>query len=229
MKRKPTCLAIIACGVSLFLAPGCSSTNSGDDGQSSVLKLAWSELKSPLQHRPAVEAKPKATDIDAIVKEAMRLNSGPLILVNRDGQPPTILGEIGRNGAGRTYATPDMQSITLLNGIVVATRGMGDDVISADVHSVASAISSRADSAEVPRTVRFLDGLGTERPLPLTCSISRSKAATTRSGSLMVERCTGQGFDLSNRYQVGSDGVVTSSRQWISPQIGYLTFQTLRE
>ncbi|HEY0276014.1 MAG TPA: YjbF family lipoprotein [Paenirhodobacter sp.] len=188
-------------------------------------------LPIPFFKKSAVAA--PSPDIEAMALSAMETNTGPLIFVAFEAQGATILGMIGENGAMRTYATPASQAMILRGGVLAGTRGFGHDMISADVDAVGGLIHART-AGTAPKVLRYLDGLGLERPLPLNCTV-RIGAETTYpfagqnwTGAQVVEHCEGSGATIDNSYIVGANGAVLASRQWISPELGYVTIQTVR-
>ncbi|RWR10737.1 YjbF family lipoprotein [Paenirhodobacter populi] len=175
-----------------------------------------------------------APNAEAMALSAMETNRGPLILASFEAQGiTTVLGMIGENGAMRTYATPSSQAMILRGGILAGTRGFGHDMISADVAAVGALIRGRTTGGAA-KVLRFLDGLGLERPLPLTCAVRTGAESTypfagqSWTGTQVIEHCEGSGAVIDNSYIVGADGAIIASRQWISPQLGYVTIQTIR-
>lgn len=234
---------------SLALLAACGGDTARPNGEVKLIGEVFNEVKGRFAAKPAVvtgavpgtaanaqsQSAQQAAAIEAMAVESLRLNAGPLMFASREEvAAPVVLGMIGENGATRTYATPLMQSVTLRKGIVVATRGLGDDMISADVEALSPAIVGR-HAGHGPRVLRFLDGLGKERPLPLDCVVSPAKAQQSYrfagrewSGTVMAEHCTGHGFDIVNSYVVAGNGSIVASRQWVSPSLGYFTLQVLR-
>ena len=176
----------------------------------------------------------QAPDQEAIARSALASNAGPVMLLGIEAtNGVTAAGMVGENGKMRTYNTPSKQSLILRDGLIVGTRGFGNDVMSADVADVAALILARkAGSAK--RTPRYLDGEGIERPLPLDCTVSLGEAKNYSSAGTdwqtiqVAERCTAPNVDITNSYLVTSAGKIALSRQWIAPNLGYVTMQTLR-
>ncbi|SEK69895.1 Group 4 capsule polysaccharide lipoprotein gfcB, YjbF [Roseovarius nanhaiticus] len=154
-----------------------------------------------------------------------------LAIPNRDVL--TALQEIERNGDYVTFGSADRRSLTLKHGMLTATRGLGYDLMSADVEQVYRLIRTRTEGA-APRVNRYLDGENQTRPLSVWCQIkqgnsSASSAAGLPAGTVgMLESCVSDGATFQNSYQVTPDGRIVQSRQWISPLNGYVTVQSLR-
>lgn len=163
-----------------------------------------------------------APDPSAMAAEALRVNSGPLIMVTLENAGTTqVLAMTGENNGMRTYMTKNEQSVILRNGLLVGTRGLGHDLSVAENQGSANLILS-GRSAASKRVMRFYTGDGLERPVPMNCQVGPGPKA-----GVIVENCEGLGVSFQNNYIV-SGGQATVSRQWISPTLGYMTVQTLR-
>ncbi|WP_295048192.1 YjbF family lipoprotein [uncultured Paracoccus sp.] len=153
--------------------------------------------------------------------EALRVNPGPLIQVgfeNLDRTP--IMAMTGQNGAMRTYMTPAEEAVILRNGMLVGTRGLGNDLSVAEPGT--EGLIRAGASGSGTRIMRYLSGDGLERPLQFACTVG----AGPRPG-VIVESCEGHGATFQNSYMV-QGGQIPVSRQWVGPALGYVTIQTLR-
>lgn len=229
-RRARAGLAVAA--VVLALA-GCGSDTSKTEGSHIALGVVQG-LKAKLT---AKKAGPGAVpDPEKLAASAMASFKGPLILaqIEKAGLL-TALGETGRNGAVRTFATPNEQTIMLRGGLLAGTRGLGDDLMSSETEAVAALIRARQPGTAA-RTYRYLDGEGVERPLPMRCTITAGPAKSfdfagrhydTRQ---MDEACQATSTTLSvgNSYWVTGDGTLALSRQWIGPTLGHVTIQLVR-
>jgi hypothetical protein len=180
------------------------------------------------------DAAAQPVDQEAIALSALQLNAGPVLLVGLEATGgTTAAGMVGENGSMRTYNTPQKQSLILRDGLIVGTRGFGNDVMSANVGAVAALIHARR-AGTAPRTPYYLDGEGVERPLPLSCTVSLGEtksysfAGTDWETMQVAERCTAPNVDITNSYLVTPAGQIALSRQWLAPGLGFVTLQTLR-
>lgn len=224
--------------ISAVLA-GCSHDSARDGASEDIFSVMSGDMKARIAARRAARAAPAATpaapDLEALARESLKLNPGPVIFATRDGAPlPALMGMIGENGKMRTYASPKQESLILRADLIVASRGLGEDMISADVGEVSPLIHGRK-TGTAARVIRIFDGQGVERPIPLSCAIAPARqgetysfAGSTWHGTVMAEHCTGQGFDITNSYFVTASGEIPTSRQWLSPKLSYFTIQTLR-
>ncbi|MDO5605681.1 MAG: YjbF family lipoprotein [Paracoccus sp. (in: a-proteobacteria)] len=175
-----------------------------------------------------------ALSADEMAARALASNPSPLILVGLESSGAVqVMAMTGENGAMRTYMTPNMQALILRGGMLSGTKGLGHDLSVAEADAPAALIRARRPG-QANRTMRYITGDGVERPLPMTCSIavgegkSFSFAGTAWSATQVVESCQGGGAEIQNSYLVTASGQIPVSRQWIGPQLGYVTIQTIR-
>jgi len=169
-------------------------------------------------------ASPAAAPVtpEAMAAEALRVNPGPLILAGLEGAGTTqVLAHVGENGGMRTYMTKNEQALILRGGMLVGTRGLGNDLSVAEGEAANALIRGRR-AGEAERILRIYTGDGQETPLRLTCRIAPGADST------VIETCRVGGATVQNRYLVAGDGSIPVSRQWAGPKLGYITIQTLR-
>ncbi|MGN7867949.1 YjbF family lipoprotein [Paracoccus sp. 22332] len=153
--------------------------------------------------------------------EALRINPGPLIQVGFENLDRTqVMAMTGQNGAMRTFMTPSEEAVILRNGMLVGTRGLGNDLSVAEPGT--EGLIRAGGSGSGTRVMRYLSGDGLERPLQFACTVG----AGPRPG-VIVESCQGHGARFQNSYMV-QGGQIPVSRQWVGPALGYVTIQTLR-
>lgn len=104
-------------------------------------------------------------------------------------------------------------SITTRNGVIVATRGLGDDLMSADVSDLASAIRF-GGRAEGYRENHYLDVDTQKQVRVFICDFSYD------AGDL-IETCYADGLEIQNTYSSRTSTGFVRSRQWIGPVLGY--------
>lgn len=174
-------------------------------------------------------------DAEAIAREGMALNAGPVLIATLDANGSTSLfAQRGENGTMRTWLAASGQGLITREGILVGTRGFGNDLMSADVGTLAALVRGRsAGNAQV--VLRHLDGLGIERATPFACTVgtgaeaSYTFAGLELSGLQVAAHCTAESASFDASFIVSSTGRVLASRQWIGPQLGYVTIQGLRD
>lgn len=190
-------LALAGCGIA-----------SNDDDLTSQL---WDRLTS------SEDAPAQAPSFDALragfTPAVMAQIDGPVLLVSIPSLgTAAALTRTSVNNGVETFLTADGISISLQDGLVVATRGLGFDLMTADVSEVSQALRGRQPSAV--RIHRYLDG---ENQLVARSFMCRY---TNPIGQGTQERCTSRFGIIKNTYIVDNTGSFSGSRQWISPQIG---------
>ena len=207
--------AVAACG------------NGGDDGSTTGFGLARQAVgqiaaSAGVGDGKAEPAQP-AKSPEQMAAEALRVNPGPLILVGLESQGRSqVMAMTGQNGDMRTFMTPSEQAVILRGGMLVGTKGLGHDLSVAEADASAALIRARR-SGQVSRTMRYLVGDGLERPLPMDCTISPGPNA-----GVMVEDCRAAGGVAIQNSYLPQGGSIPVSRQWIGPDLGYITIQVLR-
>ncbi len=232
--RTGALLSILA----LVSLAACGSKQSTDAGAgveslSAALGQVAQQGVGKLSGKQAPAAQPRSAE--QIAAEAARVNKSPLILVTLENLGRTqALALVGQNGNMRTYMNPAEQAVILRSGMLLGTKGLGNDLAVAGADQSAALIRARR-AGTAQRTMRFLTGDGLERPLPMSCTVStgasKSFSFTGQSWNAQQvgERCTtASGLSIDNSYLVTADGQIPVSRQWISPVLGYLTIQTIR-
>lgn len=227
-------VAFVGAGLAALFLAGCGTDTSKTEGTKiavGVVKGMTARLSPKRSAGPAT-----VPDPEKLAASAMTSFKGPLILaqIEKAGLL-TALGETGRNGAVRTFATPNEQTLVLRNGLLTATRGLGDDLMSAKT-GAAEGLILRRQTGTADRIYRYLDGEGIERPLPMTCTVTTGPAksfdfAGRHYDTKQVDescQATSTALTVSNSYWVTADGTVALSRQWIGPALGHVTIQLVR-
>ncbi len=208
---------------------GCGNDPGGGTGT----QLIGSILKGNGQN-DTPKTTPASIDPAGLVPIALRAVKGPVMLaVVESRNAIAIMGRSARNGPYSTWITASRQTVTLKHGIVTATRGLGDDLMNADVDSVASLIRTR-HAGTGWRAMYFLDGEGKTYRLDLQCTVIPGPAQPLTIGKLRIasrrvdETCHAGNLTVENTYWTDSAGRIWQARQWVSPGVGYLVTQQLR-
>ena len=175
------------------------------------------------------------TDPAALIPIALRAVRGPVMLaVVESRNAIAMMGRSMVNGAYETWTTASKQTLTFKRGILVETRGLGDDLMHAQVDGVTALVRARR-GGKAHREMHFLDGEGKTYAITFECTVSPGPAQALAIGNLgissrrMDETCdSGTGRSIGNTYWVAGDGHIWQSRQWVSPGVGYLVTQQLR-
>ncbi|WP_138936265.1 YjbF family lipoprotein [Roseovarius arcticus] len=213
----------------LTCAAALASCSNAPDRQVTIRSMANSVFNGDDKNAP-----PTAQQVAAQAATAMASTDAPLIIVSLPKRKVVaVMQQIELNNGNATYGTQDRRAVTLRAGMINATRGLGNDVMSADISAVHALVSGRQNGTG-RRVMRYLDGEDLTRVEVSNCTIRIGAAAHLQLAEIdtpvtaVSETCQGDGGDFTNSYQVAPNGRIVQSRQWHSPLNGYLTIQSLR-
>jgi hypothetical protein len=156
----------------------------------------------------------------------------PLMLAELDGLGTAAgVTRVATNGDIVTWQTGDKVGLSFRSGVLVATRGLGQDLISADVSHTRAALRGERQGYYT-KFHSYLDGEHQTRFRSFQCIVTARTAeqivifervhATTK----VEETCHSPGLRVDNAYWFG-DGIMWKSKQWVSPFAGYLLTERL--
>ncbi|MCA0873452.1 YjbF family lipoprotein [Seohaeicola saemankumensis] len=225
MHRARVCAALLA-GV---LLAGCGGGNQVEPLELQVIRAGQAAIAKRTAGapppRPALtRAALNTVEVSALEVTLERDDVLAYLLIDdtrRDSTPGRIT----------VWRSEDNLNVVTRNGIVIATRGLGNDIISSSVQ-VSGDSPGPARSGDHVQMVRALDNKAV--PIPLACDLVDMGAETiviverkhpTRH---LQQRCEGAGGTVVNDYWVDSArGIVWQSRQWAGPGIGYMRLRRL--
>ncbi len=158
--------------------------------------------------------------------EAQEVELLRMSIISRDVTGLVIFG--GVNGSKVTWLSGEGGGFVFDDGLLVGTRGLGDDLMGADV--VGAKASLRGGGNHI-RTLDFLNGLSQIERRTYQCSSVQTGRENitiverTYATTIIEETCRGDNDSFKNTYWRGENGVIWQSRQWISSGIGYLGYQ----
>jgi len=138
------------------------------------------------------------------------------------------LGPVARRGDVTVWQTLDGITLSFRGGSLIATRGLGDDLMSADVAGRLEMLR-RAGTADqsgyYPHIRSYLDGEDRTVFRGYQCrQVPPTQTGAGRDGALrrIEELCVSPTDRFTNLYWLTADGTMVRSRQWISPTIQYM-------
>ena len=213
----------------LLVLGACSAGNAvRDEGAVSVRDL--------LRQRVAAAGAPAAAPAPLPSREVLAARTDPLLALDipSRGARATVT-PAARNRGTVTWLSADGITVTTRDGLLIASRGLGYDLMSADVSGTLAALRSGggaharvhyalADSNA--RLARRYDcvtrPLGAE-PVEIVGRVSAARlweeSCALESASPDDAAAAGEGRFV-NRYWIGAGGAVLRSRQHLTPQIG---------
>lgn len=171
------------------------------------------------------------------VQEALNVLEGPLALATFEKtQNNVVLRQIQTNGPYTTWTSwggNERRSVTTRNGMITATRGLMNDLMSSDVTASLSLVSAR-QSGSATRVQRYLDGENHTVSVTANCTITRGERTRVQAGSIdrmaveMTESCETGERSFRNLYRVDDSGRILQSVQWLNDTYGSTVIQVLR-
>lgn len=125
-----------------------------------------------------------------------------------------------------TWTAQGQATFSLRNGVLIQTRGLGADLMSAD----APALAQLKAAASYQRIYYFLgpDDAGTRRTYDCSAAVVGAETVEILGKSHGVthvtETCTRPNGKVTNDYWIEGN-TVRKSRQWASGRVGYLEFE----
>ena len=141
-----------------------------------------------------------------------------------------VIAKISTNRVVETWSSLDNKTLSMRDGVVVATRGLGADLMSAAVPQLAQLRSSQ------PFTRSHVTLSGEDKPItssyfchpvqngPKNIVVVERSYATQH----ITEQCNGPDSGFSNDYWFEIGGKLRRSRQFVSESVGFVVIEHLR-
>ena len=220
MEVKSVCQIFI----SLVMLLGCSST----DIERSDPAILFDLVKSSILQKEALPIDVRKLVTREIVEEA----GDPIIFVElEDGKNATLSLFPGENELP-VWLGVDGSTITAKNGVLISTRGMGDDLMHSEYEKTFWGLSNPGKQYAKKYTYLLEDNQLVSKNFDCSFDIGDKFSVINIfdrdfSVSMRVETCTGQNTDFKNRYWIETDGTVRRSTQFHSNQIGQILLEIL--
>lgn len=122
-----------------------------------------------------------------------------------------------------TWLSADNVSLSFRQGVLVASRGLGFDLMGADATGTLAALQGGGE-AIYRRQMRFLTGDHRTTYLMAGCTMAAAGAEMVagKQTQRLEEHCEAHRHKFTNLFWVDGSGKILRSRQWVSPEIGYL-------
>jgi hypothetical protein len=215
---------LVAVAAALALLAACGNDKGGTNPVAAAVgQMAKSTLaKGKKGAAPATAAKPIGRDdLAAYGKPVLRIQSKAL------GQD-AFLTIVDAKENVVTWTAQGQANFSLRDGVLIQTRGVGSDLMSAQVPSLAQL----KGGASYERVYYFLgaDDIGTRRTYDCTAAtigretievLGKSHATTH-----VTETCNRANGKVTNDYWIEGN-VIRKSRQWASNSVAYLEFEKI--
>ena len=150
--------------------------------------------------------------------------SGPVMrIVVPSRGADAVLTRSAISGDIETWMAIDRISVSFRRGVLVGTRGLGFDLMGADAQPALDAMAGTGGGL-YRRQMRYLSGENHTAYLNAGCRIERVGRETVRGLSYLriEEHCGARVDSFVNVFWLDDSGRVARSRQWVSPEIGYI-------
>ncbi len=192
-----------------------------------VLQSSLAEQTKGLTKRKAAAPAPVQ-----VTRAALATVETPVILMTVESRGQhALIAEVADNLGVQTWSTVDDVTVSMKNGVVVATRGFGADLMAASVPNPA-VLQSAAKS--YGRIHTYLDGTDRAVQMNFTCNVTNLGAQAIEVVEIVYqtrhvsETCTGNGIEFTNEYWLDGSAHIRKSRQLVSQDAGYLVIEDLR-
>lgn len=174
-----------------------------------------------------------APDLRAgLTRDAIDAFGQPLLYVETTGGA-SLLRADAQNGPIRTWRADEGVSLSAEGGVIVATRGLGGDLMSADVTGTRVALAG-GPRDDYPRLHSYLDGENVTQFRAFRCEMTLAPPERIASFGLAIavtraeETCYSTMDPIRNTYWLGGDGTAWRTRQWVSDRVGHVVTELLR-
>ena len=204
----------------------CGNSIEIESGETKVIKLIQSEMKKPSGPAAYIDARKIVTR--AMIDEA---NIPVLFIAIERGQNGTMTQYPG-DGVGQTWLGADGSTITLENGMLKATRGVGDDLMGSEISRKIN--WTNLNTSVYFRKFAYLREDNQIHVLEYECTIRDTDRRKTieifdaqYSVNHLQETCFDDSNKFTNDYFIDVNGLVRQSKQYHGEKIGHVQLERL--
>ena len=211
----------------VVIVASCSNTADMETGEIRTLQL----LKKAFDSSNAPEGFIDARNL--INREQIDAAVIPVLFVElASGQNGTLTPYPGR-GVGQTWLGADGATVTLEKGILIASRGMGDDLMGSS-SSMPPWSKINQKTVSYSRELNHITGDNKISKRVFNCDIEKTNREeiieiwnTNFKVSKFEESCSNSSFTFKNTYYVNNKGIVRRSSQYHSDTLGFIMIERL--
>lgn len=178
-------------------------------------------------HKPGSESlDPTAV---AALRTALEKSGQPIYAVSvADLDYANLMAPYGQNGSVQTWASTSYESVSMRDGMVVATRGFGPDIMTSVAPDIAQVAHA---SGGFQRSYYYLDGADQKTLISYACSFAPSGSETVvvlgkaYATHKVTESCAGTDSPFQNIYWFDSNGKLRQSDQRLAPGLKAMRLQ----
>lgn len=158
-------------------------------------------------------------------------------LQNKKGAYTLFVRQTVNTKGEETWISPDHLSLGMKDGVIIATRGFGNDIYAADVDGTLQALKSGAENIITEHFITPLSGSSQVERLAFRCQITHQSrepvplsVSYTADTDLFYETCQNGQMNFQNLFWVErKTKKIVQSRQWISEETGELALRLVVE
>ncbi len=199
-----TCMLLAACG-----------TPQSGPREASIGGAVVQSLRGLIGPKPV---KVSAAALRSQITPALLSQLSGSVLLSEINGAGAVMAQDGRNGAMITYIDSGRIGVSLVDGIVVGTRGLGNDLMTSDVGDLRARMRSGGTATRINRRMTGENGI----------VVTSFECELSQQGNQVTEACYGPSAKFENTYLLDRAGQVAASRQWLGPETGYGTFERIR-
>ncbi len=206
--------------LAVLMIGGLLSACGSDKTPSPIMSVVVSSAKS------LVGGKSDASKAPAVTRESLSKFKTPMIQVELPSRSYfTFVVPYGVNGDVDTWASVDDRTVSFRQGMVIATRGFGPDILQSAGPTIGQ-IASGAGTHD--RAYYYVDGGDQDLQRNFRCTLANlgndtitvvDRQHTTRH---VAETCTGKSGSFTNEYWFETGVFLRKSKQLLAPEWGAL-------
>jgi hypothetical protein len=156
-----------------------------------------------------------------------------LSVEEREGAFSSLFRQTVNKQGEETWISGDKLSVGMKQGMIIATRGLGGDMLAGDSSQTLAAIKAGREGNTL-RFITHLNGNNEAHTLSFRCRLSKTTRQPLDLGAysvdtvLVSEACTNGDIQFTNLFWVEQGrNRIMQSRQWISDHLGTLALRVI--
>ena len=210
--------------ISFFVLLGCSAVDEKSDPE-----ILFDLMKSSIFQKKDV----LPIDVrELVTREIVEEAGDPILFVElEDGRNATLSLFPGKNELP-VWLGVDGSTVTAKNGLLISTRGMGDDLMHSEYEKTVWGLSNPGKQYAKKYTYLVEDNQLVSEYFDCSFDFADKSSVINIfdwdfSVSMRVETCTGQNTVFKNSYWIETDGTVRRSMQFHSNKVGQILLEIL--
>ena len=211
----------------VILLASCSNAPEMETGEIKTLQLLKQIFDDSNKPKQFIDAR------NLLSREQVDVAQIPVLFVElASGQNGTLTPYPGR-GVGQTWLGADGATITMEQGVLKASRGMGDDLMGT-FSSIPLWSKVNDKTPAYSREFRYITGNNKIFQRVFKCNIQKTSNTAvikiwevTFKVDSFEENCSNKSHSFRNTYYVDTQGIVRRSLQYHSDTIGYILIERL--